>query len=121
MIILRYLLQRSLRDIAELYGSESSLQGVQEYRSSSGIETVSKMCFKAAGISTVLIDDGLMLDKILDIEKHRDFVPFVGRILRIERLAEEILDEVRSYYSFPIVSVFFLSLQQQLLMLHLLM
>ncbi|XP_071714777.1 protein fluG-like [Rutidosis leptorrhynchoides] len=85
--------KRSLRDIANLYGSELSLEGVEEYRSSSGIENISKLCFKAAGISSVLIDDGLMLDKILDTEKHRDFVPFVGRILRIERLAEEILDE----------------------------
>nr|XP_043629896.1 protein fluG [Erigeron canadensis] len=85
--------KRSLRDVAELYGSESTLQGVQEYRGSSGIKTISKVCFKAAGISTVLIDDGFILDKMLSIEKHRDFVPFVGRILRIERLAEEILDE----------------------------
>ncbi|KAJ9552793.1 hypothetical protein OSB04_016838 [Centaurea solstitialis] len=85
--------QRSLRDIAELYGSESSLQGVQDYRSSSGIEKISNMCFKAAGISTLLIDDGFVLEKMLHIEQHRDFVPFVGRILRIEHLAEEILNE----------------------------
>ncbi|KVI04619.1 Amidohydrolase 2 [Cynara cardunculus var. scolymus] len=85
--------KRSLRDIAELYGSESSLQGVQEYRSSSGIEKISNMCFKAAGISTLLIDDGFMLEKMLSIEQHSDIVPFVGRILRIEHLAEEILDE----------------------------
>lgn len=85
--------KRSLRDIAELYGSESSLQEVQEYRSSSGIEKISNMCFKAAGISTLLIDDGFVLEKMLSIEQHRDIVPFVGRILRIEHLAEEILDE----------------------------
>lgn len=85
-----------------MYGSESSLQGVEKYRSSCGIETISKMCFKAAGISTVLIDDGLQLDKMLTIEQHEDIVPFVGRIVRIERLAEEILDEVRSCYSFAL-------------------
>ncbi|KAI3827082.1 hypothetical protein L1987_01146 [Smallanthus sonchifolius] len=90
---LGFILQRSLRDIAELYGSELSLQGVQEFRSHSDIQTISKMCFKAAGISTVLLDDGLMLDKMLGIEQHRDILPFVGRILRIERLAEAILDE----------------------------
>lgn len=92
---LGFTLQRSLRDIAELYGSELSLQGVQEFRSCSDIKTISKICFKAAGISTVLIDDGLMLDKMLNIEQHRDILPFVARILRIERLAEDILDEVR--------------------------
>ncbi|KAK9059609.1 hypothetical protein SSX86_020313 [Deinandra increscens subsp. villosa] len=85
--------KRSLRDIAELYGTESSLQGVQEFRSCSEIETISKICFKAAGISTVLIDDGLIFDKMLVIEQHRSVVPFVGRILRIERLAEDIIDK----------------------------
>ncbi|GKE19498.1 hypothetical protein Tco_1427075 [Tanacetum coccineum] len=84
---------RGLRDIAELYGSELSLEGVQEYRKSAGIETISIMSFKAAGISALLIDDGLKLDKMLATAKHGDFVPFVGRILRIESLAEEILDQ----------------------------
>ncbi|KAI3682978.1 hypothetical protein L1987_83405 [Smallanthus sonchifolius] len=97
--------KRSLRDIAELYGFELSRQGVQEFRSHSDIQTISKMCFKAAGISTVLIDDGLMLDKMLGIEQHRDILPFVGRILRIERLAEAILDEARSSYSYPLLKI----------------
>nr|GEV68487.1 protein FluG [Tanacetum cinerariifolium] len=85
--------KRGLRDIAELYGSELSLEGVQEYRKSAGIETISIMSFKAAGISALLIDDGLKLDKMLATAKHGDFVPFVGRILRIESLAEEIIDQ----------------------------
>ncbi|TYI97688.1 hypothetical protein E1A91_D01G160600v1, partial [Gossypium mustelinum] len=72
---------RSLRDIAELYGTESSLDAVEYSK-----------CFKAAGISAILIDDGLKLDKKHDIRRHKNFVPFVGRILRIELLAEEILD-----------------------------
>ncbi|KAL1120328.1 hypothetical protein V6Z11_D01G159100 [Gossypium hirsutum] len=73
--------KRSLRDIAELYGTESSLDAVEYSK-----------CFKAAGISAILIDDGLKLDKKHDIRWHKNFVPFVGRILRIELLAEEILD-----------------------------
>lgn len=52
-------------------------------------------CFKAARISVVLIDDGLELDKMYNIEWHKKFVPFVGRIVRIEREAEKILDAVR--------------------------
>ncbi|KAA3466345.1 Glutamate-ammonia ligase [Gossypium australe] len=83
---------RSLRDIAELYGTESSLDAVEQYRRSSGLQAISSKCFKAAGISAILIDDGLKLDKKHDIRWHKNFVPFVGRILRIERLAEEILD-----------------------------
>lgn len=87
--------QRSLKEIAELYGSNSSLDAVQEYRSSSGVEVVTAKCLKAAQISAVFIDDGLELDKKHEIEWHKRFVPFVGRILRIERVAEKILDEVR--------------------------
>ncbi|XP_061353912.1 protein fluG [Gastrolobium bilobum] len=85
--------KRNLRDIAELYGSELSLQGVEEYRRVSGMQSICSTCFKAARISAILIDDGLELDKKHDIEWHRSFVPVIGRILRIERVAEKILDE----------------------------
>ncbi|XP_073150907.1 protein fluG [Henckelia pumila] len=85
--------KRSLKEIAELYGLELSLSAVQEYRANSGVESITAKCLKAAGISTILIDDGLELDKKHDIEWHKAFVPYVGRILRIERVAEQILDE----------------------------
>ncbi|KAK7392505.1 hypothetical protein VNO78_20946 [Psophocarpus tetragonolobus] len=85
--------KRNLRDIAELYGSEISLQGVEEHRRVSGIQSICSTCFKAAKITAILIDDGLQLDKKHDLEWHRSFTPLIGRILRIERLAEEILDE----------------------------
>ncbi|XP_007027488.2 PREDICTED: protein fluG [Theobroma cacao] len=84
--------KRNLREIAELYGTESSLDAVEQYRRSSGLQAICSKCFKAAGISAILVDDGLKLDKKHDIQWHKNFVPFVGRILRIERLAEEILD-----------------------------
>ncbi|RDX78982.1 fluG, partial [Mucuna pruriens] len=85
--------KRNLRDIAELYGSELSLQGVEEHRRVSGMQSICSTCFKAAKISAILIDDGIPLDKKHDIVWHRSFAPVVGRILRIELLAEEILDE----------------------------
>ncbi|KAL2323185.1 hypothetical protein Fmac_027564 [Flemingia macrophylla] len=85
--------KRNLRDIAELYGSKLSLQGVEEYRRVSGIQSICSTCFRAARITSILIDDGLELDKKHDIEWHRSFIPIVGRILRIEKLAENILDE----------------------------
>ncbi|KAK7277447.1 hypothetical protein RJT34_22460 [Clitoria ternatea] len=85
--------KRSLRDVAELYGSELSLEGVEEYRRVSGIQSICSTCFKAARISATLIDDGIELDKRHDIEWHKSFTPFVGRILRIERVAEKILEE----------------------------
>ncbi|XVF76352.1 hypothetical protein PTKIN_Ptkin13bG0259800 [Pterospermum kingtungense] len=88
--------KRNLREIAELYGAESSVDAVEQYRRSYGLEAISSKCFKAAGISAILVDDGLKLDKKLDIQWHKSFVPFVGRILRIERLAEEILERALS-------------------------
>ncbi|KAF7818658.1 protein fluG [Senna tora] len=85
--------KRNLREIAELYGSQSSLQSVEEYRRVSGLQSICSTCFKAAKISTILIDDGLELDKKQDLKWHGSFAPLVGRILRIERLAEQILDQ----------------------------
>ncbi|XP_062117384.1 uncharacterized protein LOC133831196 [Humulus lupulus] len=85
--------KRNLKDIAELYGCENSLRGIEEFRRVKGLEAISSTCFKAAKISAILIDDGVKLDKEHEIEWHKAFSPFVGRILRIERLAETILDE----------------------------
>uniref|UniRef100_A0A6N2K8J7 GS catalytic domain-containing protein n=1 Tax=Salix viminalis TaxID=40686 RepID=A0A6N2K8J7_SALVM len=84
--------KRNVRETAELYGCENSLKGVEEYRRSAGLESTSLKCFEAARISAILIDDGLKLDKKHDIEWHKSLAPFVGRILRIETFAEEILD-----------------------------
>lgn len=80
-----------------MYGSESSLHAVEHYRNSTGLERISAKCFQAARISTVLIDDGIEVDQKLDIEWHCKYVPYTGRILRIERLAEQILDDVRYF------------------------
>ncbi|KAJ1392205.1 Metal-dependent hydrolase [Sesbania bispinosa] len=85
--------KRNLRDLAELYGSELSLQGVEEHRRVSGLQSISSTCFKAARFSAILLDDGIELDKKHDIEWHRSFTPLVGRVLRVERMAEKILDE----------------------------
>lgn len=85
--------KRNLRDLAELYGCEISLQGVEEHRKVAGLELSCSTCFKAARISAILMDDGFELDKMHDIEWHKSFVPLVGRILRIEKVAEEILDQ----------------------------
>ncbi|KAI9086321.1 hypothetical protein K1719_031775 [Acacia pycnantha] len=86
--------KRSLREIAELYGSQCSLASVEEYRRVSGLQSICSTCFKAAKISAILIDDGFELDKKHDLRWHESLTPLVGRILRVERLAEKILDEV---------------------------
>uniref|UniRef100_A0A1S4DMM1 Protein fluG n=1 Tax=Nicotiana tabacum TaxID=4097 RepID=A0A1S4DMM1_TOBAC len=84
---------RSLKEIAQLYGSSLSLHAVQESRQRFGLESSSAICFKAAKISVLLIDDGIELDKKLDIKWHESFVPTVGRILRVEHVAEKILEK----------------------------
>ncbi|KAJ3690448.1 hypothetical protein LUZ61_019612 [Rhynchospora tenuis] len=85
--------KRSLRDIAELYKCERSLEKVEEHRKLEGLNSISSKCFAAANISAVLLDDGIVFDKMLDWQSHMSFVPAVGRILRIEHLAETILND----------------------------
>ncbi|KFK34564.1 hypothetical protein AALP_AA5G162200 [Arabis alpina] len=84
--------KRNLREIAKLYGTQVSLESIEKHRQESGLDSLTSKCFQEARISALLIDDGLKLDKKHDIEWHRNFVPFVGRVLRIEALAEQILD-----------------------------
>lgn len=88
--------KRGIRDIAELYKTETSLQAIEEHRRSSGLQKISSTCFKAAKIAAILIDDGIEFDKKQETQWHRSLAPVVGRILRIERLAEQILDEGRA-------------------------
>lgn len=87
-------MQRSLRDIAALYGCEASLEKVEEFRKAQGLSSIGSKCFQAANVSAILVDDGLALDKMLELEAHKEFVPTVSRVLRIEWLAETIINDV---------------------------
>ena len=80
------------------------MHGVEEYRKLSGLQSISSTCFEAARISVILIDDGIEFDKMHDIEWHKSVAPVVGRILRIERLAEKILDEVIYLFFFSFLT-----------------
>jgi hypothetical protein len=75
---------------------------VENHRKSKGLASISSKCFGVANISTVLLDDGIVFDKMLDWKSHKSFVPTVGRILRIEHLAETILNDV----SIPLLLVY---------------
>ncbi|KAF8044966.1 hypothetical protein N665_5921s0001 [Sinapis alba] len=85
--------KRNLREVAKLYGTEVSLEAIEKHRQTLGLHSLTTKCFNEARISALLVDDGLKLDKKHDIDWHRNFVPHVGRVLRIETLAEQILDE----------------------------
>lgn len=86
--------QRGLEDIANLYNLGASLESIQEFRQNSSLTALSIKCFKAAKISTVLLDDGLEFDGMKDLAWHKEVVGDVHRILRIEYLAENILKQV---------------------------
>ena len=49
------------------------------------------------------MDDGVEMDKKNEIQWHKNFTPFVGRILRTERVAEQILEQVRYQYTFTLL------------------
>ncbi|CAH8375263.1 unnamed protein product [Eruca vesicaria subsp. sativa] len=85
--------KRNLREVAQLYGTEASLEAIEKHRQTLGLHSLTSKCFSEARISALLIDDGLKLEKKHDVEWHRNFVPYVGRVLRIETLAEQILEE----------------------------
>ncbi|KMZ72475.1 hypothetical protein ZOSMA_163G00200 [Zostera marina] len=85
--------KRSIRDAAELYKVNASLSAIEKYRNSSTLESYGTKCFDASKLSAIFIDDGFVLDKMLDWKEHLLFVPQVGRILRIEFLALKILNQ----------------------------
>ncbi|KAJ0970230.1 hypothetical protein J5N97_023107 [Dioscorea zingiberensis] len=86
--------KRSLRDLAEIYKCKPSLSSVESHRRSCGLPSIGLKCFEAANISVLFIDDGIKFDKMHNWEQHNSFVPAVGRILRIEYMAETILNEI---------------------------
>ncbi|KAJ4977586.1 hypothetical protein NE237_008366 [Protea cynaroides] len=85
--------KRSVRDIAELYGCDASLHGIETHRRSLGLQSISSKCFGATKIAALLIDDGLVSDKMHELEWHKSYVPVVHRVLRIEQFAQKILNE----------------------------
>ncbi|KAH0728126.1 hypothetical protein KY284_003991 [Solanum tuberosum] len=85
--------QVNLNEICELYGSNLSLDAVEESRRCLGLEASAAVCFKAARIVILLIDDGIKLDKKLDIKWHESLVQTVGRVLQVEHVAENILEK----------------------------
>lgn len=97
--------QRSVEDVAGLYEIEASLKSIEEHRKTIGLEVLSAKCFEAANIGTVLLDDGIAMDKMKALSWHGRVVSKVHRILRIETVAEELLKQVSSRINFVICSV----------------
>ena len=82
-----------MKDLAALYGCEPSLAAIEQYRQTAGLAAISEKCFDAANIEFVLLDDGLTMDKMVSLGWHRKYIPGVHRVLRIETVAEAILNQ----------------------------
>jgi len=91
--------RRSLRDIASLLECEASEEAILSRRRELGIEKLAALCFQAAHLSAVFLDDGFLPQEILPWDWHRQFLP-VRRILRLEYLAETLIPSAGSFDAF---------------------
>ncbi|GET36504.1 amidohydrolase family protein [Microseira wollei] len=88
--------RRSLREIATLLECEPTEEAILSRRRELGIDRLAELCFNAANIETILLDDGFLPDEVLPGEWHQKFVT-VHRVLRLEWLAENIISQVDNF------------------------
>ncbi|MGH7999836.1 MAG: amidohydrolase family protein, partial [Brasilonema sp.] len=91
--------RRSLRDIATLLNCEAQEETILTHRDSLGLEQLTQLCFSAANLEAIYLDDGLQADSILPLSWHERFV-CVKRILRLEKLAEQLIPQSDSFETF---------------------
>lgn len=90
---------RSLRDIARLLGCEPTEAAILECRDRLGLEKLSQICFKACNLEAVFLDDGFQANEVYPVEWHQQFIP-VYRLLRLEYLAESLLQTTEDFQEF---------------------
>ena len=83
--------RRSLRDMAALLSCEPTEQAIAARRRELGLEALAARCLQASNLKAIFLDDGFLPDAILPWQWHGRFLP-VGRILRLEHLAEKLMD-----------------------------
>jgi hypothetical protein len=91
--------KRSLREIAQLLECEPEEEAIRERRTQLGVEKLTQRCFEASKLKAIFLDDGFFADEILPVEWHEQFVP-VQRILRLESLAQNLMNEVDNFETF---------------------
>ncbi|MFP5212143.1 MAG: amidohydrolase family protein [Acidobacteriota bacterium] len=91
--------RRSLRDVAGLLECEPTEEAILTRRRELGFDRLASICFEAANLSEVFLDDGFLPDRVVTWEDHRRFVP-VRRILRLEYLAETLMEEAKGFEDF---------------------
>ena len=68
-------------------------------RAELGSENLARLCFRAANLATVLLDDGFLPEESQPLEWHQRLVP-VRRLLRLEWLAEQLLGQFDDFENF---------------------
>lgn len=91
--------KRSIRDIGALLNCEPQEEAILGRRDSLGIEQLTQLCFSAAHLEAIYLDDGFEPDSILPLSWHQKFVG-VKRILRLEVLAEQLIPQISSFDDF---------------------
>ncbi len=91
--------RRSLRDIAALLECDATEEAIQARRSQLGLATLTELCFRAAQLDAVLLDDGFLAGQIMPVDWHARFVP-TYRLLRLETLAQDLLYQAKDFGDF---------------------
>ncbi len=88
-------LKRGVKQLAKLYNCEATLEGVKSVTDTISYEELCGTCFKPTGIQCLLLDDGIdSLDGLRDVESHVGLVECAKRIVRIERIAEQVIGDL---------------------------
>lgn len=91
--------RRSLREIAQLLDCQPEEESILEHRRQLGLEQLTRRCFQASNLRAIFLDDGFLPDEILPIKWHEQFIR-VQRILRLEYLAETLIEEEENFGQF---------------------
>ncbi|GEM83005.1 amidohydrolase family protein [Meiothermus hypogaeus] len=85
--------RRSLRDLAEFFGCEPSLEALEETRRRHNYPELARWLFAEANISHLLIEDGQSSEDLWRAETYAPHLALgVGRIVQLEAELEKLLD-----------------------------
>jgi glutamine synthetase len=86
---------RAMKQLAQLYGCSEARRDIKAARDEwvrTDYEGLVKICLQ--GTHAIMMDDGLNKDCVHPYQWHRQFLPRVSRIVRIEVVAAEILEKL---------------------------
>lgn len=90
--------RRSLKDMGKLLNCDPTETAVLAARAQRTPEQLFRTCVQRAGLTTLLLDDGLAPDRCYPIEWH-SHAAVVHRLVRLEKLAEDLYQPGASFES----------------------